>query len=122
MVIKIGHDEAIIKQFTLLKKAWYGPNGETALVPKDEGMGIMISAMMSREFGWGFELTPEQLAKVNEKRAGKTMRIQSQRQQKGEMQQKLHLPSLHSSESSNMELMLKATGAMSIWLCSWKTA
>ena len=70
MVIKIGHDEAIIKQFTLLKKAWYGPNGETALVPKDEGMGIMISAMMSREFGWGFELTPEQLAKVNKKRAG----------------------------------------------------
>jgi hypothetical protein len=71
MVIKIGHDEAIIKQFTLLKKAWYGPNGETALVPKDEGMGIMIRAMMSQEFGWGFELTPEQLAKVNEKRAGK---------------------------------------------------
>jgi hypothetical protein len=71
MNIKIGHDEAIIKQFTLLKKAWYGPNGETALVPKDEGMGIMISAMMIREFGWGFELSPEQLAKLNEKRAEK---------------------------------------------------
>jgi hypothetical protein len=47
MAIKIGLDEAFIKQFTLLKKAWYGPNGETALVPKDEGKGIMISAMMS---------------------------------------------------------------------------
>jgi hypothetical protein len=34
-------------------------------------MGIMISVMMSREFGWGFELSPEQLAKVNEKQAGK---------------------------------------------------
>jgi hypothetical protein len=70
MMIEIGHDEAIIKQFSLMKKAWYGPNGETALVPKDEGMGIMISAMMSHKFGWGFELSPEQLAKVNKKRAG----------------------------------------------------
>jgi hypothetical protein len=51
MMIKIGHDKAIMKQYLLTKKKWRGPNGETALVPKDKGMGIMISAMISRELG-----------------------------------------------------------------------
>jgi hypothetical protein len=45
---------------------------ETALVPKDEAMSIMTSrTMMSQEFGWGFELSLEQLSIVKEKRAGK---------------------------------------------------
>lgn len=30
----------------------------------------MISAFQSREFGFGFAITPEQLKKVNEKRVG----------------------------------------------------
>jgi hypothetical protein len=55
-----------------MKKVLYGPNGETALVPKDEAMGIIMSrTMMSQEFGWGLELSPEQLAKVKGKREGK---------------------------------------------------
>jgi hypothetical protein len=54
-----------------MKRVLYGPNGETALVPKDEAMGVIMSrTMMSQEFGWGFELSPE-LAKIKEKRAGK---------------------------------------------------
>jgi DNA-binding transcriptional regulator YhcF (GntR family) len=68
MIIKIGHDEAIVKQFTLSKKSWYGPNGEAALLPKEEGLGIMLSGLMSREFGWGFPMSPEELVMVNQKR------------------------------------------------------
>ena len=68
MIILIGHDEAIIKQFILSKKSWYGPNGEAALLRKEEGLGIMLSGLMSREFGWGFPMSPEQLAMVNQKR------------------------------------------------------
>jgi hypothetical protein len=63
-MIKIRHNEAIMKQYLLTKK-WRGPNGETALVPKDEGMGIMISAMISREFGWGIDITKQQLERIN---------------------------------------------------------
>jgi len=47
MIVKIGHDEAIVQQFTLSKKNWYGPNGEAALLPKEEGFGIMLSGLMS---------------------------------------------------------------------------
>ena len=38
----------------------------TALLPKDEGMGIMMSSFCSREFGYGFEFTPERMTVVNE--------------------------------------------------------
>ena len=37
-------------------------------MPKSGGAGLMISAFQSREFGWGFELTADQLKKINEKR------------------------------------------------------
>ncbi len=66
MMIKIGHDKAIMKQYLLTKKKWRGPNGETALIPKDEGMGLMISGPMGKEFGWGSDLSKEELAQVNE--------------------------------------------------------
>ena len=71
MLIIWGHDEAIFKQYTLTKKSWRGPNGETAIVPKDEGAGIMISAFQCREFGFGMELSSQQLEIVNEYRRGK---------------------------------------------------
>jgi hypothetical protein len=41
-------------------------NGETAIMPKDEGMGMMISAFPSREFRFGFKMSEEQLANENE--------------------------------------------------------
>ena len=71
MLIIWGHDEAIVKQFTLTKKSWTGPNGETAIVPKDEGLGIMISALQCREFGFGLKLSDEEMAAVNFYREGK---------------------------------------------------
>ena len=69
-LLMFGHDEAIFKQFLLTKKSWCGPNGETVLVPKDDGQGLMISAFQSREFGFGYHLDEEQLAKVNFGRRG----------------------------------------------------
>jgi hypothetical protein len=49
-----------------LQKNWMGPNGETAIVPKDEGAGIMISAFQSREFGFGLNMREKELPLVNE--------------------------------------------------------
>jgi len=60
-----GQDECIFKQYTFSKKAWKGSDGRTALIPKDEGAGIMISAFVSREFGYGFPLTNEDLTRIN---------------------------------------------------------
>jgi hypothetical protein len=70
-LIMFGHDEAIFKQYLLTKKAWYGPDGISVLVPKDDGQGVMISAFQSRELGFGMALTKEQLDEVNYLRRGK---------------------------------------------------
>ena len=45
-------------------------NREQALIPKDDGLGVLFSAFVSREFGYGMELTSEQLQRVNAKRLG----------------------------------------------------
>jgi hypothetical protein len=39
MIVKIGHDEAIIKQFPLSKKSRHGPNGVAAILPKGRRFG-----------------------------------------------------------------------------------
>ena len=70
-LIIFGHDECIFKQFLMPGKQWYGPNRETSVVPKDNGMGVMISAFQSREFGFGLDLTKEDLVKVNQQRVGR---------------------------------------------------
>jgi len=48
-----------------------GSNGKLPLIPKDEGISVMISAFVLRELGYGFEMIAEELAKVNEFRLGK---------------------------------------------------
>jgi hypothetical protein len=70
-IICFGQDEAIMKQYCFTTKAWTAPSGQKAIVPKDEGVGVMISAFVSREFGFGMDLTEEQLQKVNQRRQGK---------------------------------------------------
>jgi hypothetical protein len=65
-----GQDECIVKQYLFTQKSWNGPNREQALIPKDDGLGVMMSAFVSREFGFGMELTTEQLQRVNTKRLG----------------------------------------------------
>ena len=63
-LIAFGHDECIFKLFTFSLKSWIGPNGESVVMPKDDGMGIMISAFQSWEFGFGLKnLSEEQLKK-----------------------------------------------------------
>ena len=46
-LLTFGYDECIYKQFIFSTKAWVGLNGETVLIPKDEGPEIMILAFQS---------------------------------------------------------------------------
>jgi hypothetical protein len=71
MLVVWGYDVCIVKQYTLSKKLWIGTNGKTAIVAKDEGCGIMISAFQCREFGFGLELTAEELEHVHSYRKDK---------------------------------------------------
>ena len=54
-LIFIGQDEAICKQYLTNTMTWYAPDGSFRVVPKDEGMGFMVSLLCSREFGIGFK-------------------------------------------------------------------
>ncbi len=40
------------------------------MIPKDEGLSVMLSAFVSREFGFGFYISLEDIEKVNKKREG----------------------------------------------------
>ena len=51
IVIFVGQDKAIFKQFSFLSKMWTGPKGERPLLPKDEGAGVMILSYICREYG-----------------------------------------------------------------------
>ncbi len=70
-LICFGQDECIFKQFLFTGKAWSAPDGTKPVIPKDEGLGVMISAFVSREFGFGMKVSAEDLQKVNECRQGK---------------------------------------------------
>jgi hypothetical protein len=70
LIIGFGQDEAVMKQCCFTTKAWTAPSGQKAIAPKDEGMGVMISAFVSREFGFGLKLSQDQIQKVNLARRG----------------------------------------------------
>ena len=70
-LICFGQDECIFKQFLFTAKSWTLPDGQKAVIPKDEGHGVMISAMTSREFGFGMVLSEEDLLKINTARENK---------------------------------------------------
>jgi hypothetical protein len=91
MLIIWGHNEAIVKQFALTKKM-EGPNRETAIVPKDEGAGIRISAFQSRESGFGQQMSKQELTLVKAYCRDKTYQVEEAVKEKGEMQRKIHLP------------------------------
>jgi hypothetical protein len=69
-VMIFGQDESIFKQYCIPTKSWVYPDGTRVLLPKDEGQGLMISSFVSRELGYGMELTQSQLSMVNTKRKG----------------------------------------------------
>ncbi len=121
MLIIWGHDEAIVKQFTLTSKSWVGTNGETAIVPKDDGCGIMISAFQCREFGFGLQISKEDMARVNAFRKEQVYKDEAAAKAKrGDTKKKL-LPIHHSSIILSMVQMVKNIGFMSTWCSSWKT-
>jgi hypothetical protein len=64
-LLSFGHDECIFRQFIFTGRSWRGASGEQAIIPKHEGYELMVSAFQSRELGFGFELTAEQLNVVN---------------------------------------------------------
>ena len=68
-VMIIGQDEVIMKQFIFSLLAWTLPDGSRPLIPKDEGMGLMISAFTCRELGFAYTIPPDVLVKVNSKRS-----------------------------------------------------
>ncbi|KAK1743974.1 hypothetical protein QTG54_005571 [Skeletonema marinoi] len=68
-VIIFGQDEAIFHAHLSMTHQWVDPNGRRALMPKTQGVGIMISGFQSRELGWGIPITKEQLVQINANRA-----------------------------------------------------
>jgi hypothetical protein len=65
-----GQDEAIYNQNLVNSVQWVSPDGERPILPKNNGMGKMISAMQSRETGFGSGITEDQLKEVNRRREG----------------------------------------------------
>jgi hypothetical protein len=49
-LICFGQDKRIFQQFTFTPKAWTVPNGQKLMIPKDDGLDVMISAFCLREF------------------------------------------------------------------------
>ena len=66
LVICMGQDEAIFKQYIFPNEVWKY-NGYHRLIPKDEGCGIMISEFQSREFGYSYPpITSEPINTFND--------------------------------------------------------
>jgi hypothetical protein len=51
-----GQDESVFNQYLLGNRQWVGPEGQRALLPKTDGLGLMLSAFQSRETGFGLKL------------------------------------------------------------------
>ena len=68
----IGQDESIFKQYLLTIKQWHLPDRSCAPNLKEEGQGVMLSSFVSRDFEYGFILTPSQFDQINNYRMGKT--------------------------------------------------
>ena len=67
-LIGMGQDESIFRQYSFSHKSWTSPDGQKAIIPKDSGTGVMISAFVSREFGYGMDLSTADLEQINSKR------------------------------------------------------
>jgi hypothetical protein len=68
--VTFGQDEAIYRSSQLNESCWM-IDGQQTLRSKSEGRGRMVSAMCSREFGFGFVISRQQLATINLLRQGK---------------------------------------------------
>ncbi len=66
-----GQDESVFNQFLLGNRQWVGPDGQRALLPKTDGLSLMILAFRLRETGFGLNLSRMQLDEVNKSQYGK---------------------------------------------------
>ena len=66
-----GQDECVFNQYLISSREWVGPDGQRALLPKTDGLSLMMSAFQSRETGFGMNLSRIQLDEINESRRGK---------------------------------------------------
>ena len=63
-----------IRAIHFYPRSWTDLDRETLLIPKDEGIGIIISSFQSREFGFGFswdDLSDDDLKRINYFRSDK---------------------------------------------------
>ena len=69
----VGQDECIFKQYQFRDGHWVTPSGKAALIPKDEGAGVMVSGFQCREFGMVYtdDILQEDWMKINLFRRGK---------------------------------------------------
>ena len=67
-----GHDESFYSQFLFGNRQWVGPEGQRPLLPKTDGLSLMILALQSRETGFGVEISQMQMDEINESHRGKT--------------------------------------------------
>lgn len=67
-----GQDESVYNQFLLGNRQWVAPGGQRALLPKTEGLSLMISGLQSRETGFGVSISQLQLDEINDTRRGQT--------------------------------------------------
>jgi hypothetical protein len=66
-----GQDESVFNQFLLKSQQWVGPQGQRPLLPKTDGLSLMISAIQSRETGFGVHISRVQLEEINYQRRGR---------------------------------------------------
>ena len=71
-IVIVGQDEIVFAQYLLGAKTWIGPKGQRPLLPKSERDGYMLSAFVSREFGFGRLSTNDELAKIDSERRAST--------------------------------------------------
>ena len=65
VLMTIHQDEAIMKKNLFTQSTWCLHDGTQPLIPKDEGMGVMISVFTWCELGFGYTVPAEILEKVN---------------------------------------------------------
>ena len=63
-----GQDECAFQQHRYGTKQWVGPDGTRTILPKSDGYLMMVSAFQSRDMGFAWKLSAEELELVNNKR------------------------------------------------------
>jgi hypothetical protein len=52
-----GQDKSVYSQFLFSNRQWVGPQGHCPLLPKTDGLSLMVSALLSRETGFGISIS-----------------------------------------------------------------